>query len=178
MNLVINRTRKALECLSHLAVILGVPLFFWQLSVQKETQRTQESVQRKFQRADNSMRFIELSNSEYIAEIRSVLAEPWENLNVSALIDQNPSEQSLERAKKAVVEQVRDRDIENLTDFYKAVLLCRNQEYCDKKLIDDFYRLEVDGFYCAYEGRLQLIAERLNRPDYAVDLKNYAGRCS
>lgn len=89
-------------------------------------------------------------------------------------MEANPTPEGLQIA---VTNSVRDSDIEKLTDFYNAVLLCRNGGHRDRKLIDDFFKVDIGGFYCAYDFRLTGIAQRLNRPDYVADIKKYAGAC-
>ena len=48
---------------------------------------------------------------------------------------------------------------------------------CDSTLIDQFFRHNINLFYCAYEERLKRIGERLNRSDYGAEMRGYAGPC-
>lgn len=166
-----------LECLAHAAVIVSVPFIALQLLAQERAQAADEAQQQRIQRVNNAMSFIQMGNDPERTAVRAILSEPWEKIDVSALMEANPTPEGLNRAKLAVTNKVRDGDIEKLSDFYNAVLLCRNSDSCDKKLIDAFFQVDVSGFYCAYDLRLADIAQRLNRPDYAANLKAYAGGC-
>jgi hypothetical protein len=158
--------RGAIETISHIAVTVAIPLFF-----------VQQALQERSHRAENAMQFIAMANDKY-SDVISALSEPWEAIDVSALKRNNPTPEGMAQAKFAVMHDVRDRDIERLTEFYKAVLICRRGGYCDPKLIDDFFRTNITFFYCAYDVRLDSIAKRLNRPDYVTEVKAYAGNCS
>ncbi len=172
-----ERLRFWLECAAHAAVIVSVPFIALQLVAQERARAADEARQQQSQRANASMSFIQMANDSERTSVRAILSEPWEKLDVEKLLEANPTPEGLRQAKIAVTNTVQDRDIEKLTEFYKAVLLCRNARHCDQKLIDDFFRTDITGFYCAYDHRLTDIAGRLNRPDYVDDLKAYAGSC-
>jgi hypothetical protein len=173
----LERLRFWLECAAHFAVIASVPFIAGQLYFQERARAADEAQQQQGQRVSAAMSFIQMANDPERTSVRATLSEPWEKLNVAELMAADPTPEGLLKAKTAVTSSVRDSDIEKLTEFYKAVLLCRNGDHCDKKLIDDFFRVDITGFYCAYDHRLGAIAERLNRPDFVNDLKTYAGSC-
>lgn len=158
--------RALIETVSFLSVIVAIPFFF-----------IQQNNEKKDRAADSAMQFIILANDKY-ADVLSRLSAPWEQLSIPELLQNNPTPQGIAQAKMAATQGVKDTDIEQAAQFYKAVLICREAEHCDPKLIDDFFRTDIQGFYCSYDERLKLIAHRLNRPNYVDDLKNYAGACS
>lgn len=158
-------TRKLIETAAHVAVIVAIPFFF-----------LQQDADRKSGRKESAMQFIMLASDKY-SEVISTLTKPWEAINLTEFLQSNPTKAGIAQAKLAITEDVADADIEKMTEFYKSVLICRSAKHCDQKLIDDFFRTNIVGFYCSYDERLLRIATRLNRPDYAADLKAYAGRC-
>ncbi|MBY0285461.1 MAG: hypothetical protein K2W81_16070 [Sphingomonas sp.] len=159
-------TRTLIETASHVAVIVAIPFFF-----------LQQNADRNSRREASSMEFIMLANDRY-SDVISTLSKPWESVDIADLLKNNPTKEGVAQAKFAITESVLDSDIEKVGEFYKSVLICRRAKHCDQKLIDDFFRTNIVGFYCSYDVRLDRIASRLNRPDYATDLQAYAGRCA
>ena len=173
-----QRLRIGLESASHVAVLLGVPFFLFQ-QIDQQAQRDAENKRlAATERAERAMRFIEMANDEVRTEAGATLSAPFETTNFELFLLTNPSQEELDAAMLKAQRSVRDRDILKISEFYKSVLLCRNAGYCDEKLIDGFFRENITDFYCSYTARLNAIGERLNRRDYADDLKQYAKDCA
>lgn len=160
MNKWLRRFRLPLECLSYIAVIGGIGLFFLQ----------QQSVHRA-QRVETAMQFVQLENEPAFTEARAMLEAPWRQVDMSQL---RPTQGGRAQLQLTVTRQVGDEPIEKLADFYASVLACRASGICETEVIDQFFRTNISGFYCAYDVRLARIAQRLNRPDYAAALRAYS----
>jgi hypothetical protein len=163
MNKWLRKCRLPLECLSYVAVIGGIGLFFLQ----------QQSVHRA-QRVETAMLFVQLENEPAFAEARAALEAPWRQVDMSQL---RPTEGGRAQLQLTVTRQVADERIEKVADFYSSVLACRASETCEAEVTDQFFRTSIEGFYCAYDVRLARIAQRLNRPDYADALRAYSVGC-
>lgn len=162
----VERFRITLECLSYIAVICGVFFFFIQ---QADSKRTRS--------IENALAFVALENDESYVDARAALAAPWRKVDMSRLMASNPSDEALAELKLSVTADVPDETVERVAEFYSSVAGCRESGLCDPTLIDQFFKRNVNLFYCAYDERLKRIGSRLNRPDYADEIGDYAGRC-
>lgn len=173
----LEKARCWIETIAHVAVILGVPIFAIQYWTEARNRETQDAAQLTSQRADLTMRYIQMENDSERTSLRGRLSAPWDGVNVKALMAANPTRAGLAHAKESITTAVKDQDIDQMVEFYEGVVHCRNANFCEQKLTDSFFKDEISDFYCAYEPRLPKIAENLNRSDYAQAIRDYAGSC-
>jgi hypothetical protein len=158
--------RITLECLSYVAVVSGVFFFFIQQSDAKRTRSI-----------ENALAFVALENDSNYVDARTALAAPWQKVDMSEVMAANPSKEMLAQLKLSVTRDVPDPTVEKVAEFYSSVAGCRESGVCDSTLIDQFFKRNINLFYCAYDERLKQIGKRLNRDDYAVEMQRYAGSC-
>lgn len=158
--------RITLECLSYAAVIGGVFFFF-----------IQQSDSRRARRIETALSFVQLEKDPSYAAALAALADPWQQVDMSKVMAANPSAEALARLKLSVTRDVPDAPVEHVAEFYASVVGCREIGACDATLIDQFFKRNINLFYCAYDGRLKRIGRRLNRDDYGAEIQRYAGSC-
>lgn len=148
--------RWVLECASYLAVISGVFFFFWT-----------QAAARKAQQVEMAMRFVTLSSEPAYAEARERLIAPFRGYDMRVIAP---------GAAPRIAGEAPIEMVERMKDFYSSVLSCRGV-LCDRDVIDQFFREDINSFYCFYRDQIAEIGAVSNRPDYREDLRRYTGDC-
>jgi len=161
-------TRGVLEVVASIAVIAGVPLFFYQ-----------QFSEDRAKGVERAMGFVSMSNTGRIAEVRQKLAEPWLAFDMADFASTRPPAEAIAKMKQDVisVSEINNSDLAEMTDFYSAVISCRNRSICDRTVSDMYFRDAISSFYCLYKERLQETALALNRSSYLDTLKEYVLDC-
>lgn len=164
----LHRAKELLECAAALAVIAGVPFFFWQ-----------QQSQNKSARVASAMQFATVYENDGFAALRAKVEAPWIGLDAPVINDERPSAAALAKLKLDIYHgsSVRMGDLVRLTDFYNAVLSCRAREICDDTAVDIYFHDDIAGFYCVYDTPLAEIATKLNRKTYLDAIRTYVGDC-
>lgn len=127
----------------------------------------EQSTDRQSQRVELAMQFVQKLNEPDYVQTREKLWAPFRNFNLS---DRSPA------YVQRIASTVEARHIEGMKAFYSSVLACK-EDRCDEATIDRYFKEEIKGFWCLYRTRLLQTRERLKVPEYAEDLRRYAGSC-
>jgi hypothetical protein len=163
----LERLRFGLECLSYVAVIAGIFLFF-----------VQQGDSKRVRRIETAMLFVSLANEDRYARARAEVVRPWRDFDMAQLKSLASSRATRDRLKLAVTKDLDESSIETLVEFYTSIVSCRNDRLCDGAIIDRFFKRDISFFYCLYDVQLRQIARRLDRPEYGSELMRYGGSCS
>ncbi|CAN5476341.1 hypothetical protein BH10PSE3_BH10PSE3_31340 [soil metagenome] len=163
-----GRLKVVFEALASIAVIAGIPFFFYQ--------QMHETDAKKVERA---MQFVAMYNEGETSTLRAKVTDPWVNFNMAEFARAGPSPAALDKLTDDIMSSsnISRADLARLSDFYIATLACRDRKVCDAITIDAYFKDAIHGFYCIYRRPLTETASAMSRPSYLNRLREYAGSC-
>jgi len=152
---------KFLEGLSYIVVILGVPVFFYQMHA--------ESNQRQ---SEQTLAFISRFQEEGISTTRAELFLPWTDyadeiraLNAGTGMPQSMLDRWVDRIVESSVKRNPDHNllqsIHAMTDFFDQLHLCIATEVCEKKTARRYFRAYAVQFQALYGRKVEALREDL-----------------
>lgn len=155
----------SLETLSHIVVVLGVPLFFYQ--------QYQETLRNK---VEQSVQYYHQFQDESFSEKKYILLEPWLRMNTQHIVTQGITQSAIDKMVRdvALSNPKVIRAIIEMSSFYESLNQCVSTDLCDKKVASALFSVEANKIRCIYRPVIEDIGKKLNRESFANGLYKIA----
>jgi len=156
-----------LEGVAHIAVILGVPLFFFQ----------QFNMAQGLKR-ERSLAIIERFSDQDLLLARDAVQVPWREISVPELIAEG---MDCETFGDLVIDVVRSdprlqRSVFQIVDFFDTAHVCVEARVCDEETLTQFSQSYADEFYSVYRPYLDSLGRSLGAEAVARGLRSFVQR--
>lgn len=168
-----HRIHKYLEALSFIAIIFGVPLFFYQQWQNTEIRRTEET-----------LRFVNLFQQERIASARAELLLPWfkytseiQRINNSNGLERSMLNRWVEKMIEASAHSNPEKNLIHsiiiITDFFDQLYLCINIKVCQEESAKLYFREYSSKFYSLYGHKIEELSSSLSISTFGRGIKYF-----
>jgi hypothetical protein len=165
---------KAFGLLANAAVLIGIPLFFYQQHLDAERARVL-----------TTLSFVANFQTPEFWRLRFSLLQPWLNYEgqIAAINRAGISEPILEKLVTDIVEASRGeanmpdlrQGILSMVDFFDGLFICVQTQACDKELPIQSFEDYAREFYCLYRPIIVRYREQLALRGFGESVVFFAG---
>jgi hypothetical protein len=169
-----RRLTMAMSFLSNLAVLIGIPLFFYQQHAESERNR-----------ANATLTFVARFQDSDFAARRFALLRPWLEYGsqIQALNTSNAPSAVVEKLIIDIVEANSEalgtselsQALVEVEYFFNGLSLCVGSGSCSRELADAYFGPFARDFHCLYEPVLERYRDRLALHDFGKSVQVFAG---